>query len=101
MSNDRTKLVAWVYLDAGYTLRWRRGDRRAYVFRGRQIVNAESDVDAIDTVPVPTSGWVDLAHVRQVAHAWLDTMTPRSTPPLTDRRRLTPTRKRGAASPSR
>ena len=35
-SKGSARPVAWVYLDAGYTMRWRRGDPVAVVFEGRQ-----------------------------------------------------------------
>ncbi len=57
--------VGWVYLDAGYTVRWRRGEPVAVVFRGDQMAN-HGNIGVLDTIAVPPSGWSDLAALRQV-----------------------------------
>jgi len=59
-----------VFLDAGYTVRWRRGDPVAQVLEGRQLDN-HGTAGMLGTIPVPTSGWADLAEVRQVGQRWL------------------------------
>ncbi len=70
-SKGSARPVAWVYLDAGYTMRWRRGDPVAVVFEGRQMGSSDSTVGAIDTIPVPVAGWLDLAEARRVAERWM------------------------------
>ncbi|MGH3933117.1 MAG: hypothetical protein ACRDTF_24440 [Pseudonocardiaceae bacterium] len=62
--------VGWAFLDAGYTIRWRRGDPVAYVLAGRQFDN-HGTVDVLDTIPVATSGWTDLAEIRLAGQRWL------------------------------
>jgi hypothetical protein len=59
-----------VFLGAGYTVRWRRGDPVAQVLEGRQLDN-HGTVGMLGMIPVPPSGWADLAEVRQVGHRWL------------------------------
>jgi len=72
MSYDRPA-VAWLTV-GGYTVRWRRGERAAYVFRGGGC--PDGDAAAIDTIPVDGSGWTDFAEVRRVAHAWHEHYRP-------------------------
>lgn len=62
--------IGWVSLDVGYTIRWRRGEPVAYVLDGRQMVN-QGTADVLGTIPVPTSGWTDLAEVRLTGQRWL------------------------------
>ncbi len=66
----------WVYLAAGYTLRWRRGDAVAYVFAGREAGDSDRVAGAIDTIPVSQTGWTDAAEVRAVAARWLRAVGP-------------------------
>lgn len=68
---SRARPVSWVCLDAGYTVRWRRGDPVAVVFEGRQMGSSDSTAGAIDTIPVPLAGWLDLAEARRVAERWI------------------------------
>lgn len=74
-ANYTPKPIAWVYLDAGYTLRWRRGDPVASVFEGEQM-HRHTDAGAHDTIAVPAAGWTDLAEARQVACRWLSQQRP-------------------------
>jgi len=69
-ANYTPKPITWVFLDAGYTVRWRRGDPVAYVFEGEQM-HHHSDAGAVDTIPVPSVGWTDMAEVRHVGRRWL------------------------------
>lgn len=70
-SKGSARPVAWVCLDAGYTMRWRRGDPVAVVFEGRQLGSSDSTAGAIETIPVPVAGWLDLAEARRVAERWI------------------------------
>ncbi|MGH3977952.1 MAG: hypothetical protein ACRDRZ_02950 [Pseudonocardiaceae bacterium] len=66
--------VGWVYLAEGYTIRWECGDHVAYVFAGKQMKtypDGPPRVPVHATVPVPPSGWTDLAHIRLVGERWL------------------------------
>jgi hypothetical protein len=58
-----------VFLD-GYTVRWRRGDPVAQVLAGQQV-GSHGSASVLATVPVPPSGWADLAEIRQVGQRWL------------------------------
>jgi len=66
--------VGWAFLDHhrhdGYTIRWRRGDKVAYVLAGQQLGN-HSMADVLDTIPVPQKGWTDLAEIRALGKRWL------------------------------
>lgn len=62
--------MGWVHLDAGYTIRWRRGDPVACVFRGEQMDN-HGKAGVLDTIGVPPAGWADLNEIRHVGHRWL------------------------------
>lgn len=62
--------VGWVLLDAGYTIRWRRGDPVAVIFGGDQR-DQHGMAGALDRIPVPPSGWTDLAEVRERGRQWL------------------------------
>lgn len=70
----KTAPVAWVFIDRhrhnGYTIRWRRGETKAYVLAGNRIGN-HSDTDIVDTIPVLPAGWTDLAEVRGVGMRWI------------------------------
>lgn len=67
--DSRLRVVGWVYLDVGYTVRWRRGDPVAHVLAGQRMDN-HGTAGVVDTVPVPPSGWTDLAEVRQLGQRW-------------------------------
>lgn len=69
-SPPRFALAGWVYLESGYTIRWRRGDPVAYVFRGQQMDN-HGKAGALETIAVPPAGWTDLAEIRHVGLRWL------------------------------
>lgn len=61
----------------GFTIRWRRGDRVAYVLSG-QRVGDQGMTDVLDTIPVLPAGWTDLAKIwslrrRRVRHREQDT----------------------------
>lgn len=62
--------VGWVFLEAGYTIRWRRGDPVAVVLAGEQMGN-HGMAGVLDRIPVPPSGWTDLAEIRQLGQRWL------------------------------
>lgn len=62
--------MGWVFLEAGYTIRWRRGEPVAFVLSGQQTEN-HGTAGAVDTIPVPPSGWTDLAEIRQLGERWL------------------------------
>lgn len=62
--------IGWVFLDAGYTIRWRRGEPVAHILDGRQL-DSHGMADVLATIPVPPSGWTDLAEVRRTGQRWL------------------------------
>ncbi|MPZ67491.1 MAG: hypothetical protein GEU83_19020 [Pseudonocardiaceae bacterium] len=64
------KPVGWVFLDVGYTIRWRRGDPVAHALRGNQMDN-HGMAGVVDTISVLPSGWTDLAQIRQVGQRWV------------------------------
>ena len=49
----RTAAVGWVYLPAGYTIRWRRGDPAAHMLGGQHLGShgMTGVVDAIAVLP--------------------------------------------------
>ncbi|MGH4019497.1 MAG: hypothetical protein ACRDT0_09730 [Pseudonocardiaceae bacterium] len=67
--------VGWVYLPDGYTIRWERFDRVAYIFPGNRVKTTPPDgtprVPVLATVPVPPSGWSDMNHIQVVGRQWL------------------------------
>jgi len=73
--------TAWAYLASGdCTIRWQRGDKIAYVFEGKKLDTYPDQalkVPVLDTIPVQTKGWTDLAHVRRLGEAWVSTKRKR------------------------
>jgi hypothetical protein len=68
-----TSPIGWVFLDRhrkdGFTIRWRRGDRVAYVLDGQQIGD-HGMTDVLDTIPVLPAGWTDFAEIRLLGQRW-------------------------------
>jgi hypothetical protein len=62
--------IGWVFLEAGYTIRWRRGDPVAVVLTGEQFDN-HGMAGVLDRIPVSRAGWTDLAEIRQLGQRWL------------------------------
>lgn len=54
----------------GFTIRWQRGDREAYVLKGKQIGSWTME-GLLGTIPVSAAGWVDLVEVRGVGERWV------------------------------
>jgi hypothetical protein len=73
-ASPSTSLVGWVFLDRyrahGFTIRWRRGDRVAYVLSG-QRVGDHGMTDILGTIPVLPAGWTDLAEIRGLGQRWM------------------------------
>ncbi|MGH3907468.1 MAG: hypothetical protein ACRDTE_25320 [Pseudonocardiaceae bacterium] len=65
----RVAPIGWVRLEGGYTIRWRRGDRMAYVLNEERAGDHET-AGVVDTIPVSPSGWADLAEIRMVGQRW-------------------------------
>jgi len=68
------KLVGWVYLEEGFTIRWRRGDSVAYVFACKQMKtypDKRPTVPVLATIPVHPSGWTDSADIQRVGEQWV------------------------------
>ncbi len=63
--------VGWVYLEDGFTIRWRRGDTVAYVFYGEQRWADPATHPVAATIPVRVEGWTDHAHIRSVGERWV------------------------------
>jgi hypothetical protein len=62
--------IGWLYLPEGYTVCWQRGDKVAYIFKGKQM-NAYPGKTALGTVPVSPTGWTDVADIRAAGERWL------------------------------
>lgn len=72
----KTAPIGWVFVgrhrDDGITIRWRRGESVAYVLDGRRIGDHSTvGVGVLDTIPVASRGWTDLAEVRVVGERWV------------------------------
>jgi hypothetical protein len=72
-ATPRASPVGWVFLDRhgkdGITVRWRRGDRVAYVLDGRRVGD-HGMADILGTIPVAPTGWTDLAEIRSLGQRW-------------------------------
>lgn len=70
----KTPPTGWVFLDrhhsGGITIRWRRGDREAYVLRGNKV-GSQTMEGLLDTIPVSARGWTDFAQIRLTAENWV------------------------------
>ena len=77
-----TGATAWVYLRSGNcTIRWRRGDKVAYVFAGKQLETYPDEApraELLDTIPLSSKGWADLTHVRLLGENWVKTRHQRN-----------------------
>ncbi|MCA1676886.1 MAG: hypothetical protein LC799_33500, partial [Actinobacteria bacterium] len=62
--------IGWLYLPEGYTVCWQRGDKVAYVFKGKQM-DAYPHRAALGIVPVSPTGWTDVADIRAAGERWL------------------------------
>lgn len=69
--------TGWVYLRAGCTIRWQRGDREAYLLTGNTVGSWTME-GLLATIPVTRGGWTDLTEVRSIGERW----TRRSQGPL-------------------
>lgn len=74
----RVAPVGWAQLEARYTIRWRRGDPVAHVL-GAQQIGEHGMAGVVDTIPVPPTGWTDLAEIHQVGRRWLGQRRNRQT----------------------
>lgn len=81
--------VGWVYLEDGFTIRWRRGDTVAYVFNGEQRWADPATTPVVATIPVATTGWTDHTQIRSLGRRWVQekTRTP-GAPKLADQLRV-------------
>ena len=70
-----TSPTAWAYLPSGdCTICWRRRDKVAYIFPGKQMETYPDEalrVEVLDTIPVSSKGWTDLADVRLAGENWV------------------------------
>lgn len=70
-----TSPTAWAYLPSGdCTIRWQRGDKVAYIFAGKQLETYPDEppkAEVLDTIPLSSKGWADLAHVRLIGENWV------------------------------
>ncbi len=67
----RSAPVGWVYLEDGFTIRWRRGDTVAYVFNGEQRGADPATTPVVATIPVTKKGWTDHTQIRSVGERWV------------------------------
>lgn len=70
-----TSHTAWAYLPSGNCrIRWQRGDNVAYIFDSKQLETYPDEplrVEVLDTIPLSSKGWTDLAHVRLTGENWV------------------------------
>ncbi len=71
----KTAPTGWVYLpSSNCTIRWRRGDKVAYVFDGQQMKTYPDEaprVEVVATVPVSSRGWVDANDIKLAGEHWV------------------------------
>jgi len=60
-----------VYLEDGFTIRWRRGDTMAYVFSGEQKWADPATAPVVATIPVAKKGWIDHTQIRSLGERWV------------------------------
>ncbi len=69
-----TTPTGWIFLDrhraGGFTIRWKRGDRVAYVLSGQRLGD-HGKAEVLDTIPVLPVGWTDLAELRTLGQRWM------------------------------
>jgi hypothetical protein len=69
-----TAPTGWVFIDRhranGFTIRWQRGDRMAYVLSGRRLGD-HGMTEVLGTIPVLPAGWSDLAELRTLGQRWM------------------------------
>lgn len=70
-SVSRPGPVGWVYLEDGFTIRWRRGDTVAYVFSGEQPWADPATTPVVATIPVAKKGWTDHTQIRSLGQRWV------------------------------
>ena len=70
-----SKPTGWVYLKSDCTIRWRRGDREAYILRGNQVGEWTTD-EVLATISVPSKGWSDAAEIKRIGENWVRTKYP-------------------------
>lgn len=73
MSRGGASPTGWVYLrSANCTIRWKRGDKVAYIFEGKQTeTNPDEGLAVLATIPVSSTGWTDLAEVKVAGENWV------------------------------
>ena len=71
-----TAPTGWVFFDRhrtdGFTIRWKRGDRLAYVLSGHRVGD-HGMAEVVDTIPVSPAGWTDLAELQALGQRWMRT----------------------------
>jgi hypothetical protein len=71
-----TAPTGWVFLDRhradGFTIRWKRGDRVAYVLSGKRL-HDNGMTELLGTIPVLPVGRTDLAELRTLGQRWMRT----------------------------
>jgi hypothetical protein len=69
-----TTPTGWVFLERhradGFTIRWKRGDRVAYVLSGQRLGD-HGVGEVLTTIPVLPVGWTDLAELRTLGQRWM------------------------------
>ncbi len=69
----KTAPTGWVFFDRyrseGFTIRWQRGDREAYVLKGNTVGSWTME-GLLGTIPVSTKGWADLAQIKGLGERW-------------------------------
>ena len=70
----KTLPTGWVFFDRhrsdGFTIRWQRGDREAFVLEGNKVGSWTME-GVLGTIPVSVKGWVDLAEIRITGKNWV------------------------------
>jgi hypothetical protein len=71
-----TAPTAWLFLDRhraeGFTIRWTRGDRLAYVLNGNRVGD-HGMTEVLSAIPVSPEGWTDSADLRALGQRWIRT----------------------------
>ena len=74
-ATPKTTPIGWAFLtrsgEGGITVRWRRGEAMAYILEGLRIGDHTTVAGVLDTIPVASTGWTDLAEIRLLGHRWL------------------------------
>jgi hypothetical protein len=73
-ATPKTSPTGWVFfrrgLSEGFTIRWQRGEREAYVLKGNKVGSWTME-GLLGKIPVSANGWVDLTQIRMMGEQWV------------------------------